>query len=151
METTLRTFLNGYLQASKHNDASLLSTVLTPTCTRKFLPASFLSAMGAPPDLALDVKAYEDHWTTQMRYVQAVRLDVTHLAVDTGNMTAAARSVYVDRFVTGEEMVLDMAWFLRFEEGGERVTEVVQFADGLEFVKFEAKVKEIREAMEKQQ
>jgi hypothetical protein len=151
METTLHTFLNGYLEATKHNDASLLSTVLTPTCTRKILPASFLTAMGAPPDFTMDVKAYEDHWTAQMKYVQVVGLDITHCSIDMGNMTAVARSVYVDRFVTGEEIVLDMAWFLRFDEGGERVTEVVQFVDGLEFVKFEAKVKEIREAMEKQE
>jgi hypothetical protein len=143
METTLRTFLGGYFEASQHEDPSLLSTTLAPTCLRKMLPASFLNTIGMPTDIALDVKSYEDHWKTQLPYAKTISVDVTHLSVDTGNKTGAARSVYVNRFSDGEEITLDMVWLVKFTEDGAKLTELVEYMDGLEFVKYEPKVREL--------
>ena len=143
METTLRTFLDGYLNASTHSDPSLLSTTLAPTCLRKMLPASFLTTIGMPTDVALDVKGYEEHWATQLPYAKTISVDVTHLSVDTGNKTGAARSVYVNRFSDGEEITLDMVWLVRFTEDGGKLTELVEYMDGLVFVKYEPKVREL--------
>ncbi|KAK4042292.1 hypothetical protein C8A01DRAFT_33641 [Parachaetomium inaequale] len=135
METTLRTFLDGYLEASTHEDPSLLSVTLAPTCLRKMLPPSFLKTIGMPTDIALDVKAYENHWKTQLPYAKTVSADVTHLSVDTGNMTGAARD--------GEEITLDMVWLVSFTEDGAKLTELIEYMDGLEFVKYEPKVREL--------
>ncbi|AEO64453.1 4a813086-347b-41eb-9ab3-be981dbc1c2c [Thermothielavioides terrestris] len=145
MEKTLRKFLDGYVDASTHQDATLVSTTLTAECKRKLAPDSVMVALGAPPGPALSVKEYEHIYSQSLPVARSVSVDVTHLSVDTGSKTGAARTVYVNRYIDGEEIVLDMAWFVSFAEDGEKVSDILQYVDGLEFVKWEARARELLE------
>lgn len=111
---TLLKFLNGYLDASRHRDATLLSVTLHPDCTRRIAPSTFLAHIRAPDDLVIGNRLYEEGYAK-------------HFPV-------------VNRFIDGTELTLDMALFLKLTPDGTQVTEVLEFIDSLAFVRYHEKL-----------
>lgn len=44
-----------------------------------------------------------------------------------------------------EEVKLDVSWFVKFNENGEKVTEVTEILDGLVFVEVHRRIRELKE------
>jgi len=148
---TLVKFLNGYIDASKLRDASLLSATLHPSCTRKIAPSSFLTHLGAPADIVFDNKAYEGQYSKEAPVVGTISADITHTVVQIqpGGLTASARTLYVQRFTDGTDFTLDIAWFLKFSPDGTQITEILEFVDSLGSVQYHKKIEEELAKLEK--
>lgn len=139
---TLNIFLAGYIDGAK--DATKLSTVLTPTCLRTFAPLTFLNSIGAPADVALDNKTYEDFYAAELPVAWGKSLDeVANVTIDVENKTAAATTVYTNVFSDGDEFRFEFAWFLKFNAEGTAIERVLEWVDSAATVKYHAKIKEL--------
>ncbi|KAK5657639.1 hypothetical protein OQA88_2711 [Cercophora sp. LCS_1] len=144
MTQTLRKVLHAYVDVSTNRDITLLSTDLDPSCTRSFAPTSFLEAIGVPTDTkALLTNAqYEAAYGQNQAAVTMKTVEISNIVIDTANKTAAAHTKYVNEYKDkgGEEMVMEFAWFLGFNEDGTKVNSIIEFADSLESVRFHERV-----------
>ncbi|KAK0666030.1 hypothetical protein QBC41DRAFT_305572 [Cercophora samala] len=154
LQSTLKTFLHGPIEATTHKTPSFVSSVLSPDCLRYIAPASFLASIGAPADFAFDVATWEAQYAHEASFIGTKSVDITHLVVDPETMTGAARTVYIDNLYLAnggkEEVTLDVSWFVKFGEKGEKITEVTEILDGLVFVDVHRRIKELKEEAEKQ-
>ncbi|KAK0640669.1 hypothetical protein B0T16DRAFT_201063 [Cercophora newfieldiana] len=145
--TTLNEFLNGYVEAGTKSDASLLSTVLSPTCTREVAPASFLTALGMPTDLAFTNKQYEAMFAKELPVSRPTGLEsVINVVVDVISKTAAATCVYMAEFGDGVKEKMQFAWFLELDDEGARITKVLEFVDTMTAARYQKKVEELLQA-----
>lgn len=143
IDNTLRTFLAGYVDGAK--DATIISDVLTPDCLRTFAPVSFLHAIGAPADTALDNKTYSDFYSAELPFAWAKSLDnISHVVIDVENKTAAATSVYTNEFSDGDTFRFEFAWFLTFTGDGMKISKVHEWVDSTETVRYHAKINELK-------
>jgi hypothetical protein len=123
---TLNTFLAGYITGAK--DPTNLSTVLTPSCLRNFAPLSFLAAIGAPADTALDNKTYEDFYAAELSVAWGKSLDeIANVTIDVEKRTAACTTVYTNEFSDEGEFRFEFAWFLKFSEDGRAIERVLEW------------------------
>ncbi|KAK1750470.1 hypothetical protein QBC47DRAFT_394118 [Echria macrotheca] len=145
MEKTLRTFLAGYLDASQAKDSTKLSAVLTPDCQRHFAPPSFLKNLGAPPDMTLDNKGYEDFFTAELPVVLTKSVDgIENVVIDTEKRTGAATTKYTQEFKDGTLFPFEFAWFVSFDEEGTKISKILEWVDAIETPKYHAKIKELQ-------
>ncbi|KAK0654885.1 hypothetical protein B0T16DRAFT_395808 [Cercophora newfieldiana] len=143
IDKTLRVFLAGYIDGAQ--DATKLSTVLTPDCLRTFAPLSFLNSIGAPADAALDNKTYEGFYAAELDVAWGKSLDdVGNVVIDLEAKTAAATTVYTMEFKDGELFRFEFAWFLKFNEDGTAITKVLEWVDTAETTKYHARIKELQ-------
>ena len=139
---TLHVFLAGYIDGAK--DATRLSTVLTPSCLRTFAPLTFLNAIGAPADAALDNKTYERFYAAELPVAWGKSLDeVANVTIDVEARTAAVTTVYTMEFKDGEEFRFEFAWFLKFNDEGTAIEKVLEWVDSAGTAKYHAKIKEL--------
>jgi len=139
---TLNIFFAGYIDGAK--DATKLSTVLTPDCLRTIAPLTFLNAIGAPADLALDNKTYEESYAGELAVAWGKSLDeVANVVIDVEARTAAATTVYTNEFSDGGEFRFEFAWFLKFNEDGTAIERVLEWVDSAGTVKYHAKIAEL--------
>lgn len=140
---TLNVFLAGYVDGAK--DATKLSTVLTPDCLRTFAPLTFLNAIGAPADVALDNKTYEDFYAAELPVAWGKSLDeVANVVIDVEARTAAATTVYTNEFSDGEEFRFEFAWFLKFNQDGTAIERVLEWVDSVGTARYHAKIGELK-------
>ena len=53
---------------------------------------------------------------------------------------AVAETTYIEEFADGDTFPLEFVWFLNFNEDGTKVTNIIEWVDSLQSVKFEHKV-----------
>ena len=143
IDKTLRVFLAGYIDGA--NDATKLSAVLAPDCQRTFAPLTFLNAIGASADIALDNKSYEQFYAAELSVAWGKSLDdVSNVVIDVEARTAAATTVYTNEFSDGELFRFEFTWFLKFNEDGTAITRVLEWVDSAGTTRYQAKIKELQ-------
>ncbi|KAI1078634.1 hypothetical protein F5B20DRAFT_546771 [Whalleya microplaca] len=144
IEATTREFLMTYQDGAAHKDPSIISRNLSPDCSRQIAPASFMKSVGAPPDLQFSNDAYQSLFEKDLEASAVLKSDILNLTIDAHARKAAARTVYHGKFTDGEEMSMEFAWFLDFNDDGTKVTHIVEVVDPPESLKFSSKVEALR-------
>ncbi|KAH8807495.1 hypothetical protein F5884DRAFT_789367 [Xylogone sp. PMI_703] len=134
---TAREMLMSYQDGAAQKDPSIISRSLTPDCIRHIIPASFAQLLGLPPDaLTMNNEPYQEFFAQDLKTSAVVRSEIVDLTVDVEARKAAARTIYLARFSNGDEMSLEFAWFVDFNEDGTKVKKIVEFADTTQAFKF---------------
>lgn len=138
MEQTLRKLVGAYVDVSAANDASIVSAMLDPSCIRYIRPTSILTKLGAPADFSFDVATYEKTLASEMSVFKCKSVEISDVSIDTVTKKAAATSVYVNELVDGRAFRLEFGWHVNFTEDGAKITRIVEWCDGIEFLRFQA-------------
>ncbi|OTB02043.1 hypothetical protein M426DRAFT_25056 [Hypoxylon sp. CI-4A] len=128
METTLTTFLENYHIAVRDKNASLLSAVLSPDCTRHLKPSSFVDAYPFIKGAETNAE-YKARMTPEIALMEETRAKILESAVDPANRTASARAEHWTKIANREPTTLEICWFLDFTDDGTKISRVVEFID----------------------
>ncbi|KAI2627377.1 hypothetical protein GGS26DRAFT_561568 [Hypomontagnella submonticulosa] len=128
MESTISEFLEGSGMAIASKDASLLSTALTPDCSRHLRPNDFVARYPF-------VKAVESNTEHDARMVSAIktmeetRVNIIETIIDPARRKASIYSEHWTKIVGCEANALEICWFLDFTEDGKKISRVIEFID----------------------
>lgn len=81
-----------------------------------------------------------------MPFAQTKSVQISDVTIDTTARKAAATVVYVNEFVDdGERVTMEFAFFLSFGEDGTQITKILEWVDGGDCPKYQAKIQKRRE------
>ncbi|KAF5681405.1 hypothetical protein FDENT_8176 [Fusarium denticulatum] len=129
IESTTRQFLGAYKEAGEQNNPALINRDVTNSCKRYFKPAGVLRLFGSPPEDGLNNADYEAAMALDLEKYVVAYSDISDLTVDTESRKSAATTVTGMKYKDGEEDVIEHSWILDFNEGGSKVTKVIEFCD----------------------
>lgn len=129
LENTARRFLEAYKEVGEANDPSIINRDVTEDCQRHFLPKGVMELFGAPNGGPCDNATYEAALTRDMAKSKFTKTDIANLVIDTEARKAAMTSITQIRYHDGESHELEHSWVLDFNEGGTKISNVIEFCD----------------------
>ncbi|OKL60624.1 hypothetical protein UA08_04084 [Talaromyces atroroseus] len=129
LEESATAFFHSYEDASRANDASIVSRGMTENCTRKFQPPTFCQAMGYPEDVEIPSSVYQGRIAQGMQHWTATKTEILHLTVDVDARQVAAQTAVSGKWSDGEDVKLHFAWFLYFSDDGTQISRVIEYMD----------------------
>lgn len=129
LQESATAFFHNYEDASRHNDANIVSRGLAANCTRKLQPNSFLQAMGYPMDSEILNSEYQSRIEKGMRVLTVSKTEIFHMIIDAEKRKVAAQTIVSGKWNDGEETQLDFAWFLYFSQDGKEIVRIIEYMD----------------------
>ncbi|TGJ83558.1 hypothetical protein E0Z10_g5210 [Xylaria hypoxylon] len=134
LRATISATTRGFIYSCLNGNSVLggpksINSNLTPDCKHYMLPRSFPIAMESPgPDQPSPSPAVETPFTDDPK-VCTIQTAVSSLTIDEVARRSAARSVHAIRFISGEEMTLEYAWFFHLVDDGSGIKRIEQFSE----------------------
>ncbi|KAI6087148.1 hypothetical protein F4821DRAFT_237145 [Hypoxylon rubiginosum] len=129
MEATLTAFLENHSVAVRTKDASVLSALLSPECTRHLHPAPYVTAY--PFIKAVETNAeYEARMASELGVMEEAHLEILNIVVDPARRKASAHTEFRVKVAGREDPISsEFCWYLDFTEDGTKISRVVEFID----------------------
>ncbi|KAM0207290.1 hypothetical protein ACHAPA_011471 [Fusarium lateritium] len=131
IEATTRQFFAAYVESGERNDPAIINRDVDPDCKRFYRPISLCNWFGVPPDWSHNNEAYKAGITANLEHGAIKTCEVFNLTIDADARKPAAMTVSKMLFKDGEELVMEHAWALDFNDDGSKVVKVVEFCDQL--------------------
>lgn len=107
------------------------STVTSTRTANASTAPSLCDWFGVPPDWSHDNEAYKAGIAANLEHGSIKTCEVFNLTIDVDARKSAAMSVSNMVFKDGEELIMEHAWALDFNDDGSKIVKVVEFCDQL--------------------
>ena len=148
IEATSIEFIKSYEAGWEEKKPALISRSLEPTCKRIIAPASYMRGHGVPADFAFTNDMYEEQYAKDVKVSRVLGSKISFLVIDTEERKSAFTSVSDIEYSDGEKGVVEIAWFLQFNNDASKISNVLEFVDGDSSKKFFAKCRELEAKLE---
>jgi hypothetical protein len=128
IQATAIKFADSYRLAFSTKNASILSSSLSPDCTRHIAPTSFLATLGLE-NRPISNAEYEAIVQTEFPAFASNQVTIQRMAIDEGQKSAFLLAELKCVLQNGKEYSLEFVFLLDMTESCEKVRAITQFLD----------------------
>ena len=141
-------FIKSFEVAWEEKNPALINRSLDAACKRVIAPASYMQSRGVPADFALTNEMYAEYYAKDLKVSRVVGSKVSFMVIDTEERKSAFTSASDIEYNDGEKAVLEVAWYLQFNDDASKITKVLEFVDADSTTTFINKCRELEAKLE---